>query len=143
MSNVAIKWTGEGSRMFVGRDSRGQVVVAGTWPSEDPSWQEWKALKPSDLLLLGLASCTAYDIVTILERQRQRLLRLSLEVNGDQSTDPPRAFTGIHIHYLLAGDSLDPKKVERAIILSQEQYCSVAATVRGVSKVTYSFEIES
>jgi putative redox protein len=128
--------------MFVGRDSRGQVLVAGSWPKEDPNWQEWKALKPSDLLLLGLASCTAYDIVMILERQRQRLTRLSLEVNGDQLPDPPYAFTDIHIHYRLAGEELDQKKVERAITLSLEQYCSVAATLRGVSKVTYSFEIE-
>jgi putative redox protein len=78
----------------------------------------------------------------ILERQRQRLTRLSLEVNGDQLPDPPYAFTDIHIHYRLAGEELDQKKVERAITLSLEQYCSVAATLRGVSKVTYSFEIE-
>lgn len=142
MSNVALRWSGEGSRMFVGRDSRGQVLVAGSWPNEDSNWQEWKALKPSDLLLLGLASCTAYDIVTILERQRQRLTGLSLEVNGDQLPDPPFSFTDIHIHYRLGGDELDHKKVERAITLSQEQYCSVAATLRGVSTVTYSFEIE-
>lgn len=128
--------------MFVGRDSRGQVLVSGSWPNDDPNWQEWKALKPSDLLLLGLASCTAYDVVTILERQRQRLTRLSLEVNSDQLPDPPFAFTEIHIHYKLGGDELDQKKVERAITLSQEQYCSVAATLRGVSKMTYSFEIE-
>ena len=128
--------------MFIGRDSRGQVLVAGSWPNENPSWQEWKALKPSDLLLLGLASCTAYDVVTILERQRQRLTRLSLEVKSDQLPDPPFAFTDIHFHYTLGGDELDQKKVERAITLSQEQYCSVAATLRGVSKVTYSFEIE-
>ncbi len=142
MSNVALKWSGEGSRMFVGRDSRGQVLVAGSWPNEDSSWLEWKALKPSDLLLLGLASCTAYDVVTILERQRQRLTKLSLEVNSNQLPDAPFAFTDIHIHYRLGGEELNQKKVERAISLSQEQYCSVAATLRGVSKVTYSFEIE-
>ena len=141
MSNVALKWTGQGSQMFVGRDSFGHMVVSGSWPSEDETWQEWKGVKPSDLLLLSLASCSAYDVVMILRRQRQDLTNLYVSVNGDQASDPPYQFTEIHQHYTVEGVDLDPKKVARAIELSEERYCSVAATIRGVAKISHSYEI--
>lgn len=142
MSNIAVKWTGQGSQMFVGRDSFGHVVVSGSWPQEeDESWQEWKGLKPSDLLLLSLASCSAYDVVMILGRQRQQLTNLYITADGQQASEPPYQFTEIHQHYVVEGIDLDHKKVERAIQLSEERYCSVAATVRGVASLSHSFEI--
>ena len=143
MSNVAVKWTGQGSQMFIGRDSFGHVVVSGSWPQEDESWQEWKGLKPSDLLLLSLASCSAYDVVLILARQRQQLTNLHVSVDGEQASEPPYQFTEIHQHYTVEGFDLDPKKVERAIELSEERYCSVAATIRGVARLSHSFEISA
>lgn len=141
MSNVAIKWTGEGSKMFIGRDSFGHVLLAGSWPNEDPSWQEWKALKPSDLLMLSLGSCSGYDVVMILNKQRQNLTNLSIKIDGKQNPEPPYEFTDIHLHYIVEGGALDPRKVEQAITLSEEKYCSVAATIRGVAKLSHSFEI--
>ena len=142
MSNVALKWTGEGSKLFIGRDSFGHVLLSGSWPSDDANWQEWKAVKPSDLLLLSLASCSAHDVVMILERQRQELTKLYIDATADQSEDPPYEFQKIHLHYRLEGKALDPNKVERAIALSEEKYCSVAATVRGVATLTHSYEIK-
>jgi putative redox protein len=143
MSNIAIKWTGQGSQMFIGRDSFGHVVMSGSWPQEDNSWQEWKGLKPSDMLLLSLASCSAYDVVMILGRQRQQLTNLYVSVDGQQASKPPYQFTEIHQHYTVEGIDLDAKKVERAIKLSEEQYCSVAATIRGVAQLSHSFELVS
>ena len=142
MGNIAVKWAGEGSQMFIGRDSFGHVVLSGSWPDDNPDWQEWKGLKPSDLLLISLASCSAYDVVMILGRQRQVLHNLYVHVDGNQADEPPYQFTDIHMSYTLKGDDLDPKKVERAIELSEEKYCSVAATIRGVANITHSFEIE-
>ncbi|MCA9987552.1 MAG: OsmC family protein [Anaerolineales bacterium] len=142
MGNVAVKWTGEDSQMFIGRDSFGHVVLSGSWPKDgDDSWQEWKGLKPSDLLLLSLASCSAYDVVMILGRQRQDLANLYVDVDGKQADEAPYQFTDIHLHYVASGTDLDPKKLERAIVLSEEKYCSVAATISGVAKLTHSFEI--
>ncbi len=141
MSQVAVNWSGDGSQMFVGRDSFGHVLVSGSWPSPDESWQEWKGIKPSDLLLLSLASCTAYDVVMILGRQRQELERLYIDVDGRQLDDPPYSFTDIHVHYKLQGINLDRQKIERAIALSEERYCSVAATIRGVANITSSYEV--
>lgn len=142
MSNVALKWTGADSKMFIGRDSFGHVLLSGSWPSDSPEWQEWKAIKPSDLLLLSLASCSAHDVVLILKRQRQAVTDLFIDVDGDQLSYPPYTFTDIHLHYVVEGDDLDPVKVERAINLSEEKYCSVAATLRGVATITHSFEVK-
>lgn len=142
MGNIAVKWAGEGSQMFIGRDSFGHVVLSGSWPDDqNEDWQEWKGLKPSDLLLISLASCSAYDVVMILGRQRQVLHNLYVHVEGDQAPEPPYQFTDIYMKYTLKGDDLDPKKVERAIELSEDKYCSVAATIKGVATITHSFEI--
>ena len=142
MSNVAVKWTGVGSQMFIGRDTFGHVVLSGSWPSDDPEWQEWKALKPSDLLLISLASCSAYDVVMILEKQRQKLTSLYVNVDGTQAPTPPYQFTDAHLHYILEGEDLDLQKVARAIVLSETKYCSVAATISGVTTLTHSYEIK-
>lgn len=140
MSNIAVKWTGHHSQMFVGRDTFGHVVLSGSWPGEG-DWTEWKALKPSDMLLISLASCSGYDVVMIMERQHQKLTNLYITVDGEQNDKPPYAFTNIHLHYTVEGENLDESKVARAIQLSEEQYCSVAATIRGVAKLSHSFEI--
>lgn len=143
MSQIAVKWTGNESQLFIARDSFGHVTLAGSWPKDhDQEWTQWKALKPSDLLLMSLASCSGYDVVMILGRQREQLKDLYIQVEGTQAADPPHAFTDIHLHYILEGEHLDPKKVERAIHLSEEKYCSVAATVRGVANLTHSYEIK-
>lgn len=142
MSNVAIKWMEEKSRLFACRDSNGHMVMSGSWAIDDGSGQEWKAAKPSDLLLMGLASCAAHDVVSILERQRQPLSGLRVDVDGRQQPDPPFAFTDIHLHFIISGGRLELDKVERALNLSVTKYCSVAATIRGVANITYGFEIE-
>ena len=141
MSNIAVKWTGKDSQMFIGRDTFGHVIMSGSWPKDDPNWQEWKATKPSDLLLLSLASCSAYDIVMILGRQRQNLVDLYISVDGQQAAEAPYQFTDIHLHYTVEGIDLDENKVARAIELSETKYCSVAATISGVAKLSHSFEI--
>ena len=143
MGHLAVKWVGDSdSQMFIGRDSFGHVTMAGSWPKNgNDEWTEWKALKPSDLLVLSLLSCSGYDVVMILKRQRQEMTDLHIEAQAEQASEAPYAFTNIHLHYKVTGKSLDPKKVERAIKLSEEKYCSVAATLRGNVDITHSFEV--
>lgn len=147
MSNVAVKWLEEGSRLFACQDSRGHVVIAGS-PAEangvdnNANGQEQGA-KASDLLLIGLAACAAHDVVTILERQRQNLTGLRVDVQSQQEPRPPFTFTSIHLHFVLSGDDLEPVKVGRALDLSVNKYCAVAATVRGVAELTHDYEIET
>lgn len=141
--SVAVKWTGAESKLFIGRDTFGHVLLSGSWSDDDPEWQEWKAIKPSDLLLLSLASCSAHDVVLILERQRQKLNNLYIEVEAKNAPEPPYQFTDIHLHYIVEGDDLDLAKVERAVSLSEEKYCSVAATVRGVANLSHSVTLKT
>lgn len=140
MSNVAIKWLEEGSRLFACQDSRGHIVITGN-PAEANDQEQ--GAKATDLLLIGLASCAAHDVVTILERQRQHLTGLRVEVQSRQDPNPPFAFTAIHLHFILSGDGLEPVKVGRAIDLSVNKYCAVAATVRGVAELSHDYELES
>jgi putative redox protein len=143
MGQVSIKWAGDDSRMFVGRDSLGRTVVAGYWqkPAEE-GWTEWRGAKASDLLVIALCSCSAYDVVDILQKQKVALTGLTVVADAEQAPEPPWPFVRIHLHYVVAGRDLDPKKVERAINLSEEKYCSVAATIRGVTEITHDFEVQ-
>jgi len=142
MGQIAVKWTGDDSRLFVGRDSGGRVVTVGYWQKPDEAgWTEWRAAKASDLLVIALCACSGYDVVDILLKQRAVLTGLTIIADAEQAPDPPWAFVRIHLHYVLSGANLDPQKVERAIKLSEEKYCSVAATIRGVTQITHDFEI--
>lgn len=142
MGQIAVKWAGDDSRMFVGRDSRGSTVTAGYWqkPGEE-GWTEWRGAKASDLLVIALCACSGYDVVDILQKQKAGITGLTVLADAEQAPEPPWPFVKIHLHYVVSGHDLDPKKVERAIKLSEEKYCSVAATIRGVTEITHDFEV--
>jgi putative redox protein len=128
--SVSVKWLE--SRQFVGIDSTGHSAVLSS-PADGVG------IKPSDLLLISLAGCSAYDVVNILEKKRQKLDRLSIEVSGEQNPDPPWAFTHIHLIYRVRGD-VTKEAVNKAIELSEEKYCSVAATLRSSVELTWEVE---
>lgn len=133
--SVWLKWIG--SKMMTGFDSRGTPIVMGMWPEHDPVST---GVKASDLLLLAAAACSTYDIVTILTKQRESLQGVEVTCRGDQEQEPPYRFIRIHLHYSLIG-SLNRERVERAIQLSEEKYCSVTNTLRGCVEITSDFEI--
>lgn len=98
---------------------------------------------PMQLLLAGVGGCSAIDIVGILEKQRQDLQDLTVEVEGDrQSKKEHSEFKNIHINFVFTGD-LDKSKVERAINLSLDKYCSVSKTLEQATEITHSYEIKS
>lgn len=132
MSTTTVKWI-EG-KQFIGVDSTNHSVVLST-PDEGIG------IKPSELLLIAVASCTAVDVVEILTKKRMGLTRLEISTSGEQDQDPPWTFRKIHLHYKLSGKNLTEKAVAQAIQLSEEKYCSVAATVRATVEITTDFEI--
>lgn len=134
MASASVRWvTG---RQFIGVDSTNHSVVLST-PSEGVG------MKPSELLLVALASCTAVDIVDILTKKRLNLTSLQISASAEQDADPPWTFRKVHLHYCLSGPDLTEKAVAQAIELSEEKYCSVAATIRGVAEISYDFEIQN
>lgn len=136
MGTVAVTWVA--SQSMTGADSYGHPLVIGSWPERDP---EWSGLKPADLLLLSAAACSAYEVMMILSRQREMIDALEIACAGEQEPDPPYAFTRIHLHYIVKGPSLNPKKVERAIRLSQDKYCSVVNTLKPTVNISSDFEM--
>jgi len=135
MNQVALRWV-EG-QLMVGADSYGHPLVIGSWPEKQP---EWAGLKPSDLLLLAAASCSAYDVVMILTKQREPLEALDVTCTGEQLSEPPHTFTTLHLHYTARG-AVNPQKLARAITLSEEKYCSVISTLKPMVKITSAYEV--
>lgn len=132
MASANVRWVS--GKQFVGTDSTKHSVVLST-PDEGVG------MKPSELLLVALASCTAVDVVEILAKKRTPLSSLEIQTSAVQDDNAPWTFRKFHLKYILKGTGLTEKSVAQAITLSEEKYCSVAATVRGVAEVTTEFEI--
>ncbi len=93
-----------------------------------------------DLLLHGLAGCTAVDVVLILQKQRQPVEGVTVNVSGERASEHPKVYTKIHIEYIIKGD-VKPDKVERAIQLSEEKFCSASAMLGKTAQITHSYQI--
>jgi putative redox protein len=91
---------------------------------------------PTDHLLAAAAACSGMDVVSILQKMRQPIRSLRIEVDGEQEEDYPKYFSSINLRYILEGDNIDRTKVEQAVELSQEKYCSVRASLTDKCKIT-------
>lgn len=134
-STVSIKWIT--SHLMAGIDSRGTPIVIGTWPEQET---QWTGMKASDLLLMAAASCSTYDVASILNKQRQPLESLECQCTGEQEKDPPHRFIRLHLHYIVKG-AITPERITRAIQLSEEKYCSVINTLRPGVEIKCDFDI--
>ncbi len=98
-------------------------------------------ISPMKLLLLSVAGCTAYDVVTILQKMREPIKGLEVEISGERREEHPRIYNRVHLHYRIHG-RVKEEKAKRAIELSQDKYCSASAHVKlSGTELTYSFEI--
>lgn len=91
--------------------------------------------RPIELLLVGLAGCTAMDVISILEKKRQDVTGFEVHVNGERAADHPKVFTDIVIEYVVTGRNIDPAAVERAVELSSTRYCSSHAMLEKAAKI--------
>ena len=100
-----------------------------------------KAMRPMEMVLSAVASCSSIDIVMILKKQRQRLDDIKVTVEGKRAEGKvPAVFTDIHIHFKLTG-KIKEKKAEQAVKMSMEQYCSVSKMLEGMVNITHSHEV--
>jgi putative redox protein len=129
---VQVTWVQ--NEQFVGTDSTNHSIVLSTA-------KDGTGAKPSDMLLVALGACAGVDVVGILVKKRQKLSGLQIQVDGQQDADPPWAFRKIHVEYIVRGQGISEKAVQQAVELSEEKYCSVAATIRGVAEITSSYQI--
>ena len=121
-SNVHVEWVSKGR--FVGTDSHKHSIVVSTQDAENGI-----EMKPSELLLVALGGCSSVDVVSILQKKRQALTGLEVEITAEQEPEPPWCFRKINTIYHVRGRGLSEKAVADAIRLSEEKYCSVRATL--------------
>lgn len=132
MKLVEVDWNGELS--FVGKNSKGSTVFLGDASSP-------KGISPMELLLIGLAGCTAMDVVSILDKKRIRLNGFKVSVLGYRSEEHPRVYKQIEVTYLLWGNNLRNQDVELAIRLSEERYCSASAMLGKTASIKSNYQI--
>ena len=94
-----------------------------------------------ELVLMGAGSCSAWDVVEILKKGRQQIEDVVVELDADRAPDPPKVFNRIHLRFIVTGRGIDRKKVERAIALSVEKYCSATAMLEKTANVSHDFEV--
>ena len=99
--------------------------------------------RPMDLLLMGLGGCSAYDVVTILDKSRQDVTDLALHIEAKRAETDPKVFTSIHLLFKITGHNLKKNIVERAINLSAEKYCSASIMLGKSARITHDYEIHS
>ncbi len=98
--------------------------------------------KPVELVAVGLAGCTAFDVITILrQKYHQKVTGYEVRVEADQAERPPQVFTAVRIHHVVTGFDIDPAAIKEAIRLSEEKYCSVGAMVKQTAGLNTTYEI--
>ena len=122
-------------RRFVGKAPSGHaIVVDGSAEKLGPS--------PMELLLVGMAGCTAYDVISILQKKRQAVTGLQVTARAERAEEPPRVYTAIEVEYIVRGRGIKAKAVEDAIRLSEEKYCSASIMLGKTARIATSFRIE-
>ena len=131
-----VKWLDH--MTFVGESGSGHAVVMDGAPEHGG---RDLGIRPMEMLLLGVGGCTAFDVVSILKKSRQAIVDCEVEVDSDRAQQVPKVFTRIHIHFIVSGNRLDPAKVEKAVNLSAEKYCSASIMLGKMAEITHDFEI--
>ncbi len=102
---------------------------------------ENRGSRPMELILMGLGGCSAFDVVHILRKSRQEVSDCKVELSAERAEEPPRVFTRIHLHFIVSGQGLTESRVERAVRLSAEKYCSASIMLGKAVDITHDFAI--
>jgi putative redox protein len=122
-------------RRFVAQASSGHgLVVDASARKLGPS--------PMELVLIGMVGCTAYDVISILEKKRQPVTSLEVSARAERAGEPPRVYTEIEVEYLVRGQGIQSKAVEDAIRLSKEKYCSASIMLEKTARIGTAYRIE-
>lgn len=124
----------------------GNDLLVGITPSQhaltlDTNHERASAPTPMELLLVALGSCTAVDVINILQKKREDVKDYRVEVRGERREDHPRSYKRFEVHHIVRGHNISEMSLRQAIELSETKYCSVAATLRPTAEIVSSFEI--
>jgi putative redox protein len=124
-----------GDELFIGISPGGHAQAL------DTNHERASAATPVELLLIALGSCTAIDVISIMQKKRQQVTDYRVEVSGERRAEHPRAFTRMAVRHIVRGRNISEKSLAQAIELSETKYCSVAATLRPGVEISSSYEI--
>jgi putative redox protein len=134
--NISVNWID--GMLMVGKSHSGHSITMDGPPEIGGNNL---GVRPMEMLLLGVAGCTMIDVVTTLKKMRQDLTKCETKLSAERADEHPKVFTDIHIQFILKGQDLDSKKVEKAITLSAEKYCSASIMLGKTASITHDFEI--
>jgi putative redox protein len=131
-----LRWAGGAA--FIGLSSGGHTVVM-----DGPPEGGGRNLgpRPMEMLLLSMAACNTYDVVSILQKSREEITDCDVKITANRADSHPKIFTDIHLHFIVSGKNVKEKNVKRAIELSAEKYCSASIMLGAMAKITHDFEI--
>ena len=131
-----IKWAE--NAMFIGESGSGHAVVM-DGPEEHGGRN--LGIRPMEMMLLGLGGCTSFDVMHILQKARQDVVDCVAELDATRAETDPKVFTKIHVHFIVTGKDLSEKRVQRAVELSAEKYCSASIMLSKTVDITHDYEI--
>ena len=134
--NLSVNWVD--GMLMVGKSHSGHSI---TMDGPIEIGGENLGVRPMEMLLLGVAGCTMIDVVTSLQKMRQDLSHCETRISAERANEHPKVFTDIHIQFIVKGKDLDSKKVDKAITLSAEKYCSASIMLGKTAKITHDFEV--
>ena len=124
-----------GDDLFIGITPSGHALTL------DTNHERRAAPTPMELLLVALGSCTAVDVISILQKKREQVKDYKVEVRGQRRAEHPRSYARMEVRHIVRGSNISEKSVAQAIELSENKYCSVAATLRPTAEIVSSYEI--
>lgn len=134
--NVKFSW--QGGMKFEAIPPSGHRVIM---DSAAAHGGEDEGPRPMELVLVALGGCTGMDVISILNKMKHPIEGLEIEVSAERAPEHPKVYTKVHIVYKFRGKNLEIEKIEKAVRLSQEKYCSVSEMLRKTAQLTYSIEI--
>ena len=134
--NISVKWID--GMLMVGKSDSGHAIVMDGPPEIGG---ENLGVRPMEMLLLGMTGCTVIDVISTLKKMREDVVDCQTQVSADRSEEYPKVFTNIHVHFVFRGKQLNPSKVDKAIKLSAEKYCSASIVIGKTAVITHDFEI--
>lgn len=133
-----VRWTGPSGMTFLAETGSGHIVAMDGAPE---GGGRNLAPRPMEMLLLGTGGCAAYDVMLILGRARQDIRGCEVTLKAERAEKNPKVFTTINFHFIVRGRDLSPEKVENAIKLSHEKYCSASIMLEKTATITHTVEI--
>ncbi|MGA0393272.1 MAG: OsmC family protein [Rhodospirillales bacterium] len=135
---ASVKWVQD--RMFLGESGSGHTIVMDGAP--DAGGRNM-GVRPMETVLIGMGGCTAFDVVHILEKSREAVEDCVADITAERAEEDPKVFTKIHVKFTVTGKNLNPDKVERAVHLTAEKYCSASIMLAKTAEITHEVVIKN